>query len=42
MNRFEFEVNEEHKAVTDEIIRNLDKLDVEKIVRAAYIRRFLG
>ncbi len=42
VDKFEFEVNEEHKAVTDEIIRSLDKLDEEKIVRAAYIRKFLG
>jgi len=42
VDRFEFEINEEHKAVTDEIIQNLDKLDEEKIVRAAYIRKFLG
>ncbi len=40
VDRFEFEINEEHKAVTDEIIRG--NVDSENIVRAAYIRRFLG
>jgi len=42
----DFEVDEEHKMVTDEIIDMLRKgnLDIlqEKIVQAAYIRRFLG
>lgn len=42
IDRFEFEINEEHKEATDEIIRNLNKLDGEMIVRAAYIRKFLG
>jgi len=42
VDRIDYEINEEHKEVTDEIIRNLDKLDEEKIVRAAYVRRFLG
>jgi len=42
VDRFEFEMDEEHREVTDEIIQSLDKLDEEKIVRAAYIRKFLG
>jgi len=40
--KFDFEINEAHKNVTDEIIKSLDRLDEEMIVRAGYIRRFLG
>ncbi len=39
-NRFEFEINEGHKIVTDEIIRG--NIDEERVVRAAHIRKFLG
>ncbi|HIE59542.1 MAG TPA: hypothetical protein EYP82_06380 [Hydrogenothermaceae bacterium] len=42
MDRFDFEIDETYKSVTDEIIRSLDNIDQEKIIRAAYIRKFLG
>ncbi len=40
--RFDFETDEKHREVTDEIIRSIDNLSEELIVRAAYVRRFLG
>ncbi len=40
VDRFEFEIDEDHRAVTDEIIRGY--VDEERVVRAAYIRKFLG
>ena len=42
IDRFDFEIDEIYKNVTDEIIQSLDNIDQEKIIRAAYIRKFLG
>ncbi len=38
----DFEIDEDHKMVTDEVIENLDEINEEMIVRAAHLRGFLG
>ncbi len=38
----DFEIDESHKAMTDEILGRLDELNEELVVRCAHLRKFLG